>query len=117
MAQTPLTRVFSKVRKVSFKFSAPPPPVLLHGGVKVSKTTMVTDIFAVHFFRVSRRDDVSSMSRHRRQLEVNDIDFSSLGRESYNVLFFLYELQSALLQCHDSFPGFDYMHLSLCVFM
>lgn len=67
--------------------------------------TIVTDIFAEHFVTVSRKDDEALMARHRRQLELNDFDFFSLGGESYNVPFLSSELQSALSQWHDSSPG------------
>ena len=102
-----LQQVFAKVRKISGKFSPPPPPVLSSAGDTVADPKAVADLFVEHFARVSRKDPVAPGARHRRDLESQGVDFTSIGGESYNVPFSLSELRMALSQCHDSSPGPD----------
>ena len=106
-ARTPLTQVFNRVRKISGKFSPPPPPVLLHAGETVADPKTVAGLFAEHFASVSRKDPTAPGARHRQNLESLDINFASSGGESYNVPFSAAELKVALSQCHDSSPGSD----------
>jgi len=106
-AQTPIKEVFSKIRKISGKFSRPPPPVLSLNGVSVADPKSVADIFVKHFASVSKKDPSAPGSRHRRELEALGVNFASIGGESYNVPFSLSELKMALSECHDSSPGSD----------
>ncbi|MPC76687.1 hypothetical protein E2C01_071112 [Portunus trituberculatus] len=53
-AHTPLTDVFSKIHRIAWKHSAPPPPVLLSAGRTVVDPRTVADLFAEHFASVSR---------------------------------------------------------------
>ena len=106
-AQTPLTQVWNKVRKISGKFSPPPPPVLFHAGRKVADPQEVASVFAEHFANVSRKDPNSPMAQHRLHVESQGLDFASNETEPYNVPFSLSELKLALSQCGDSSPGPD----------
>ena len=94
--RTPLTAVFNKGRKISEKFSPPPPPVLFHAGEKVADPKTVAGLFAGHFSSVSRRDSIAPGDRPRQGLEAVDVNFASPGGESYNVLFSPGELMAAL---------------------
>ena len=105
--QTTLKEVFNKVRKISGKFSPPPPPVLLHGGDTVADPMTVANLFVEHFAKISRKDPAAPGARHRQNLESQGINFGSTGGESYNVPFSLSELKLALSRCHDSSPGAD----------
>ena len=106
-AKTPLTEFFNKVRKISGKFSPPPPPVLMDAGETVGDPNIVADLFATHFAGVSRKDPAAVGARYRQDMEAAGVDFNSQGGESYNVHFSLSELKSAVSQCHDSSPGLD----------
>jgi len=105
--RTTLTEVFNRVRKISGKFSPPPPPVLSLEGETVADPKIVADLFAEHFASVSRKNPDAPGARHRRDLESLGVNFASTGGESYNVPFSLSELKMALSQCHDSSPGPD----------
>lgn len=105
--RTPLTEVFNRVRKISGKFSPPPPPVLSLAGDTVADPKTVADVFADHFAGVSRKDPAAPGARQRRDLETLGLDFASNGGESYNVPFSLSELKVALSQCNESSPGPD----------
>ena len=106
-ARTPLTQVFSKIRKISGKFSPSPPPVLLHTGEEVADPQTVAGLFAAHFAGVSRKDPAAAGARYRRDLEAVGVDFTSPGGEPYNVQFSPLELRTALSSCQDSSPGLD----------
>lgn len=106
-SRTPLNEVFNRVRKISGKFSPPPPPVLLHAGETVADPKIVADLFAEHFASVSRKDAAAPGALHRRTVESQDLSFTSPGGESYNVPFSHSELRIALSQCQDSSPGID----------
>lgn len=105
--RTTLTEVFNRVRKISGKFSPPPPPVLSVAGDTVADPKTVADVFAEHFASVSRKDPAAPGARHRQDLETLGVNFASTGGESYNVPFSLSELKVALSQCKDSSPGPD----------
>ena len=106
-ARTPLTEVFNRVRKISGKFSPPPPPVLAHGGANVADPQLVARLFAEHFCGVSRRDPNSPGTAHRRSLESRGGSFPPGDGEPYNVPFSPSELRTALSQCHHTSPGPD----------
>lgn len=116
-AETPLTQVWTRVRKISGKFSAPPPPVLSHAGEMVADPKAVADIFADHFASVCRKDPTSTMARYRRDLESRGVSFASRGEESYNLPFSLSEMKAALAQCSDSSPGQDDIPYSFLRYM
>ena len=80
-ARTSLTEVFNRVRKISGKFSPPPPPLLSHAGETVADPKTVADIFAEHFSEVSRKDPTAPGARHRQNLESQEVDFASAGGE------------------------------------
>lgn len=96
--------VFNRVRKISGKYSASPPPVLSHDGATVADPKAVADLFAEHSPSVYRKDPTTPMALHRRHLESVGINFASPVGESYNVPFSRSELRMALSQCHDASP-------------
>ncbi|MPD06475.1 hypothetical protein E2C01_102289 [Portunus trituberculatus] len=56
----------------------------------------------LHFASVSQKDPAAPGARHRQRMESLGVNFSSTGGESYyNVPFSVFELQTALSQCHD----------------
>ncbi|MPC38034.1 hypothetical protein E2C01_031535 [Portunus trituberculatus] len=101
------TDVFNKVRRITGKYSAPSQPILLSAGRTVADPMTVADLFVEHFASVSQKDPAAPGARHRQRMESLGVNFSSTGGESYNVPFCVFELQTALSQCHDSFPGLD----------
>ncbi|MPC89069.1 hypothetical protein E2C01_083997 [Portunus trituberculatus] len=99
--------VFNKVRRIAGKYPAPSSPLLLSAGQTVAYPKTVADLFAEHFASVSRKDPAAPGARHRQRIESFGVNFSSTGGDSYNVLFSVSELQTALSQCQDSSPGPD----------
>lgn len=61
----------------------------------------IAEILADHFASVSKEDPNLPVVNNSRLSESYGINFTSLGGESYNVSFSIYELQMALKQCHD----------------
>lgn len=66
---TPLTEAINRVRKISGKYSAPPPPVLSHDGRTLADPETDADLFAEHFASISRKDPFTPTTRHRRHIE------------------------------------------------
>ncbi|MPC69993.1 hypothetical protein E2C01_064226 [Portunus trituberculatus] len=87
-------------------YSAPSPPVLSVGRTAANPKT-IADIFAEHFASVFRKDPAAPGARYRQSMESLGINFSSTGRESYNVPFSVSELRTALSWCHDFSPDPD----------
>lgn len=77
----------------------------MHGGETIRDPKIVANLFAVHLAGVSRKDPSAPGGRYQQDLEA--VDFFSFGCESYNVLFSLSELKTALSRCHDLSPGSD----------
>lgn len=47
---------------------------------------VVADIYANHFVSVSKKNPISLIARHRRDMESHGISFASSGGKSYNVV-------------------------------
>ncbi|MPC54473.1 hypothetical protein E2C01_048391 [Portunus trituberculatus] len=73
----------------------------------VADPNTFADLFPEHFASVSRKD-------HRQRMESLGVNFSSTGGESYSVPFSVYELRTALSQCHDSSPENFIRYLDDC---
>ena len=76
-------------------------------GENVSDPQRVANEFAKHFANISKKGGDRPYSQYREQLEQEQINFASLGNESYNLPFTLTEFKSALGKCNDSAPGPD----------
>ncbi|MPC26469.1 hypothetical protein E2C01_019608 [Portunus trituberculatus] len=111
--------VFNKVRRMAGKYSAPSPPLLLSAGRTVSDPKTVADLFAEHFASVSRKDPAAPGARYCQSMEYVGVNFSSTGRESYNVPFSVSKLQTArpsvmiLLLDPDKKHRLQYAHKAL----
>ena len=71
-------RLLNKVRKISSKFSPPPPPsALFNAGEKVAESETAANLFASHFANVSRKDPGAPGARYRQNLEDLGVDFTS----------------------------------------
>ncbi|KAK3894956.1 hypothetical protein Pcinc_001312 [Petrolisthes cinctipes] len=95
--KTPLTQVFRRVCKMAGKFSPSSPPVLKVNGIKIMDGLTVANTMAEAFAKVSSRDSRPLAVRHElRVKERTVLDFSGNENESYNHIFTLRDLHSAL---------------------
>ncbi|KAK4327289.1 hypothetical protein Pmani_002230 [Petrolisthes manimaculis] len=107
-SKTPLTQVFKRVRKMAGKFSPSSPPVLKVNGVQIMDSLTVANTMAEAFARVSSRDSRPLAVRHElRAKERTALNFSGNENESYNHIFTLRDLHSALSLCGNTSPGPD----------
>ncbi|KAK3883723.1 hypothetical protein Pcinc_011980 [Petrolisthes cinctipes] len=95
--KTPLTQVFRRVCKMAGKFSPSSPPVLKVNGIKIMDGLTVANTMAEAFAKVSSRDSRPLSVRHElRAKERTVLDFTGNENESYNHIFTLRDLHSAL---------------------
>ena len=95
------------MKKIAGKYVPRTPPVLNINGVKVADPKTVSEEFATHFAGVSKKNTRPPYNRYRIQEENNNLDFTTLKTEPYNLPFTMKELTSALSNCKDTSPGPD----------
>ena len=105
--KTPMTLVWTKIKKIAGKFKPSPPPVLKINGTFFSDPKIVSNIFAEHFAKVSSRDPNSVYHDHRLREESHILDFTAHKSESYNLPFSMKEFLAALGSSKNTAPGSD----------
>ena len=105
-ANTPITSVWNKVRKLSGKYIPKPLPSLLVDNNLISDSKSVADILANHFSKVSSRSNYGQEFREMAS-ELQCPNFTSDNTEYYNRLFSLKELQYAISRSKNTSPGED----------
>lgn len=106
--QTPMSKVWKRVRRISGKYTPTPPPVLNINGTVVAEGVAVANTIGESFAHVSRRASRSpAVQRELASQERHALDFSSFGVETYNVPFTLLDVLTALSTCNDTSPGPD----------
>ena len=105
--KTSPSEVWIKMKKIAGKYIPRTPPVLNINGVKVADPKTVSEEFATHFAGVSKKNTRPPYNRYRIQEENNNLDFTTLKTEPYNLPFTMKELTSALSNCKDTSPGPD----------
>ena len=105
--KTPMTKVWNVIRKIAGKFNPSPLPVLNVNGEFIADPKDVSNIFAEHFSKVSRKNESSPFHNERVLAESYVLDFTSFRNESYNLPFTLDELLYALANSKNTAPGPD----------
>ena len=95
-AKTPLAEIFNNVRKISDKFSSPPPPFLLNAGKKVAEPEHLSIYLPLILQKISPKDPGASGARYRQNLGNVGVDFTYPGGESYYVPYSASELKTEL---------------------
>ena len=105
---TPMSKIWSRVKKMSGKHPPINPPCLLVNGNYVSESLEVANALASHYASVSNGSTYSDSFRARRaNIEAREINFHSTEEEEYNSPITLNELKTSLRQCSKSAPGED----------
>ena len=105
--KTPLSIIWKKIWKISGKFVPSPPPALdINGHITIDPET-VSNCFAEHFARISRKSVESPGHDLRVRDEMKNLDFRTNDYKPYNLPFTEKEYDSALASCNDTAPGPD----------
>ena len=108
---TPITAVWQKIHKIVGKYQRNVAPIIIQNGIKIADPKEVAEILAKHFSQISRGDHLSKRFLNHKVLEERHIlDFSTTRYFSYNDVFSMRELLSALSKCKPTAAGPDGIH-------
>ena len=118
---TPLSQVWSQVKRISGSFSSPPLPVLKVLGQDIMDPSRVANEIGRAFYeRCGSSSSAPSFLRHKLRCEAVPVDFSTSEQFSYNQPFSKAELRSAVNGLRSVSEGPDrvnndmLMHLPEC---
>ena len=112
--ETPIPRVWSRIRKMAGKRSPTPVPVLVTSDVAVGDACQVADIMGNHFSQVSSGFHLShNFLLTKRQSEQTPIQFTPSSDAPYNAPYTSAELQTALNACGSTCDGPDGVHYQM----
>ena len=103
---TPVTKVWNKIRKLSGKYVPPPLPSLNVDDDLIYEPTGVAEELAKHFSNVSSKNNYTTDFINRDN-SINFPNFSSQNTEYYNQPFQLREFNDALSNTKNTSPGED----------
>ena len=114
---TPMSKVWTKIRKMTGKYPISHPPTLKINNELLTDTAITSQTLAEHFSSVSSNNHYSEIfNRNRSIIEQTAIDFTSPPAnqiEEYNQPISINELNLALKSCSDSAPGEDQITYSM----
>ena len=106
-SRTPFSLIWKKIGKIAGKYTPSPTPVLKVNGTMITDSKEVSNIFADHFAKVSKKSETAPGYNSRAQAERKDLNYHTERQYSYNLPFTETEFDSALSKCNDSTPGPD----------
>lgn len=105
---TPMSKIWSRFRKMDGRYSQQHPPMLSDGTNLTSDPQAVAELLATHFENVSSSNGYSEeFKRLKRTCESNRLNFRTNLHIPYNDPITLRELSGTLQQCKNSAPGED----------
>ena len=112
-ADTPTSKVWKRIRKISKKYPTTHPPCLKIGGNIISDQKEVSEAMAEHYARISSSESYSQEFNDRRTQLETELDFETNITEDYNSPILINELEVALKNVRDSAPGEDLVTYSM----
>lgn len=111
---TPMTKVWNRIRKMNGKYPANHPPCIDTPQGIIADRRMVSQLLADHFSAVSSSENYTEdFNRIRTREERVHLNFDTAENEEYNDEIAMSELISALGSCDDSAPGEDMITYSM----
>ena len=110
---TPTSKVWRRIRKISRKYPTTHPPCLKVGMNIISDPTNVCEVMAQHYSRVSSTDSYTAQFNRERLLIETEMDFEELIEEDYNAPIQMIEMKMILRDTRDSAPGEDLITYSM----
>ena len=115
-SDTPIGRVWGKVKKLSGKFVPSPTPALTINNQLVTDHGEVSTALAAYFAQVSHPSKYTpdfQAIRATHTLPFANLDFE----DDYNIPFSIRELEDALSKCKSTSPGDDGIHYEMLSFL
>lgn len=111
---TPMSKIWTRIRKLSGKYPVTHPPCILHNGNLVGDQQQVSELLADHYSSVSSNTNYLDIFKQTQaSREQHTLDFSPIEEESYNSPITRLEITNALKACPDSAPGEDLISYSM----
>ena len=108
---SPISQVWSQIKQISGRFSAPLSPVLRSQGQDIlDPCDVANEIGRAFAERCSTGNSDQLFLQHKRRSEAEEIDFSTTEELSYNQPFSLKELRSAIAGLRCVSEGPDEIH-------
>ena len=105
---TPMTKIWKKIKKINGKFCPNHPPCLLENNQLITDTKTVCQILANHYSSISSNNNYpAEFNRRRTTLENIPLNFNPVIEEDYNLPITINELINCLKTCTESAPGED----------
>lgn len=105
---TPMSKIWSNIRKISGKYQIQPPPTLHTPAGLTSDPAEVAELLAQHYQRTSSSTNYSDLFLPiKAHAEQTTLDFSTEDALHYNAPITIRELRGALSSTHSSAPGED----------
>jgi len=113
-SDTPMSKIWARVNKMSGKYPAHHPPCLEIGGVTVSDAADVADALGEHYATISSNDSYSPRFQQiKTQQEARHLNFQTNERYPYNDCITMTELEGTIKQVKKSAPGNDEIHYEM----
>jgi len=107
-ADTPMTKIWQRIRKMTGKYSQHPAPCLTDGQTVTSDPVRVASLLSQHFYEVSASDGCSpAFAVIKDRAESVRLDFTTRTHHSYNDPITETEMIGALRQCRNTAAGGD----------
>ena len=108
---SPVSQVWSQIKQISGRFSAPSLPVLrVHGEDVLHPSDVANEIGRAFAERCGTANADPLFLQHKRRSEAKDVDFSTAEELAYNQPFSLSELKSAISGLRSVSEGPDEVH-------
>ena len=110
---TPISKVWRRIRKISRRYPASHPPCLRIGDTILSDPDEVCEALAEHYSRVSSTGSYTEEFNRRRVNMERDLNFDITLEEDYNAPIQMNEIMTALNSTKDAAPGEDLITYSM----
>lgn len=112
--KTPMSKVWTKIRKMTGRYPPNHPPCISMGNRTISDRPTVSRLLAEHYSSVSSSENYSAnFNRSRVRQELLPLNFHPTNNEPYNEPITMGELIGALRTYQDSAPGEDLITYSM----
>ncbi len=107
-ADTPPSKVWNRIKKMTGRYSTQPSPFLMYNGEPVTEPRACAELLVDHFASVSSRErHTPAFRRHRDRMEACPLDFSSNDPQPYNEPITMMEVKGMLKCSRQTAPGAD----------
>ena len=104
---TPMSKIWKRIRKIRGKYSNYSAPCLLKDGQHITDEAELAEIMASHYEKISSNESYSTKFQRIRRRNESVLDFRSVDEEDYNCPITTLELRRNLSLCANTAAGED----------